>query len=87
MCTTVSTPACAITLAITGLRMSARTNCDAARCRRGGGIDVDADDPVDVRVGASARGEPAAEVPGDPGDEHDAAHGIASLRQALDAGH
>jgi hypothetical protein len=35
MCTTVSTSACAMTLAITGLRMSARTNSAAPMSQRG----------------------------------------------------
>ena len=54
MWTTVSTSASAITLAMTGLRMSARTNVDVAEvaARRD---DVDADDPVDGRVGREQR--------------------------------
>ena len=49
MCTTVSTSAWAMTLAITGLRMSARTNSASPRSAFGRD-DVDADDPGDVGV-------------------------------------
>ena len=69
-CTTVSTAAVAITLAISGLRMSARTNSvrpEGQLARRRDG--VDADDPLDRRVVGQQRREPAAEVAADPGDE------------------
>ena len=64
MCTTVSTPRAAITLAMTGLRMSARTNSAPPEVGRRRD-DVDADDALDRRgrCGEPAR-EPAAEVAG-----------------------
>ena len=69
-CTTVSTSAWAITRAMIGLRMSARTNsAPPMSCRRRD--DVDPDDPVDAGLGDQQRGEAAAQVAGDPGDEHD----------------
>ena len=54
MWTTVSTSSLAMTLAMTGLRMSARTKRDVAdvAARRD---DVDADHPADVRVGGEQR--------------------------------
>ena len=55
MWTTVSTSAAAITLAMIGLRMSARTNSAPPRSERRRD-DVDADDPVD----AGSRGSTAA---------------------------
>ena len=52
MCTTVSTPDCAMILPIIGLRMSARTNSARPMSPRRRD-DVDADDPLDRRVLAS----------------------------------
>ena len=71
MCTTVSTCADAITLAMSGLRMSARTNSvrPTSVARR---HDVDADDALDRGVGGELRGQPAPEVAGDAGHQDDA---------------
>ena len=68
MCTTVSTSARVMTLPMTGLRMSARTNSASPRSLLGR-HDVDADDPGDVGVGLQQLGEPAAEVARHPGDQ------------------
>ena len=73
MCTTVSTPRVAITLAITGLRMSARTKSSLAQVVPGRG-DVDPDD-LDVLLGGERAGESGTEVARDPGDEDDPVRG------------
>ena len=75
VCTTVSTSSPAMTLAITGLRMSARTKRTVTEVptRRD---HVDADDAVDLRVGGDRAREAATEVVRDPGDENDATHGF-----------
>ena len=62
MCTTVSTSSPAITLAITGLRMSARTKRTEPRSPRGGTTST----PITRSTAGSApmpAREPAAEVP------------------------
>jgi len=45
-----------------------------------GGLDVDADDEVDPRFAADRLDEAAAEVPGNPGDEHDLSHWTVPFR-------
>ncbi len=75
VCTTVSTRSRTITLAITGLRMSARTKSAFAEVtsRRD---HVDADHAVDLRRSGELRREAAPEIAGDTGDENDLAHEV-----------
>ena len=73
MWTTVSTSSFAITLAITGVRMSARMNDIAPTSPRGGTTSTPMTRSMPSVGGERAR-EPAAEVTGDPGDESDPAH-------------
>ena len=74
MCTTVSTFSLAITLAITGLRMSARTNETSPTSPRGGTTSTPMTRST-VGSAASARAEAAPEVSRDPGHEDDPAVG------------
>ena len=72
MWTTVSTSSLAMTLAITGLRMSARTNETSPMSPRGGTTSTPMT-RADGRVGRERRARTAPEVAGDPGDEDDPA--------------
>ena len=73
MCTTVSTSCPVITLAITGLRMSARTNATLPRSPRGGTTSTPMTRSTAGSAAMPAR-EPATEVTRDSGDQDDATH-------------
>ena len=80
MWTTVSTSSLPITLAMTGLRMSARTKETSPMSPRGGTTSTPITRSMDGSAAACAR-EASAEVTRDPGDEHDPAHGLPAARR------
>ena len=84
VCTTVSTRSRTITLAITGLRMSARTKSaePEVAARR---YDVDPDGALDARGSRELGHEASPEITGDAGDEYDLAHG--GQPQSMSAGY
>src|SRR3954447_2035369 len=63
MCTTVSTSACAITLAISGLRMSARTNSVRPRVRLTSGFGATVSTPITRSIDGSACSTAASRLP------------------------
>ena len=74
MCTTVSTSAAGDDLGDDRVADVGAHELGAGRGRAAGGTTSTPIDPLDGGVGAAAAArEPAAEVSGDPGDEHDAA--------------
>ena len=73
MCTTVSTPASPMTLAITGLRMSARTNSVPGIGASGATTSTPITREIDGSS-ASTRRHAAAEVPRHARDQHGASH-------------